>query len=575
MKIINPKVEIIQSIDKDNIFRLLEYAGRTCYKTDMNNNSEEFLRKAIKRGHLSIIEHEKVSFKIVCDRGVTHEIVRHRLASYSQECVSGDTKVHRKYTIKELFDRENGSCYDRTHNKTIKLKSCDQNKVIVPNKFTKIFYKGIQDIYKITTKLGYTLKCTLDHEFSISNNYFVKLRNLNIGDKVLVNGRPCLVPITNEKLKHIYLKEKLSPLEISKMLSCPYSSVLRKLQEIGVFIPRLNDKNKRKYNKNHTKESYIKMRKIILRQYKNGRTIWNKGLKEHDNTSVKRQANALREFHHNNGFGKRNSNYGGGPKEHCLAQLLKRNISQCEICGDTKKLEVHHKDNNPSNNISENIIKICCRCHNMLHHGWYIATRAIEDEIVSIEYVGKERTYDLEMNSPYHNYIANGFVVHNSTRYCNYSKDKFGGQVTFILPFWFRDFYDTNSQSTTRFFDDIERDPAAYDEDTITYYNLFNSWFRACSIAEKEYLFQMDHGASPQMARDVLPNSTKTEIVITMNLRELMYFLNLRTKPDCHPQLREVTIPLLRFMKSVLPIMFDDIECNNEFLWVPVTNIII
>lgn len=88
MKIIEPSVELVDDFDAAAIMQKLERAGRVCYKSEGNikpDSADKFIRGIIKRGHESVIEHATVSFKIVCDRGVTHELVRHRLASYSQE----------------------------------------------------------------------------------------------------------------------------------------------------------------------------------------------------------------------------------------------------------------------------------------------------------------------------------------------------------------------------------------------------------------------------------------------------------------------------------------------------------
>lgn len=88
MKIIEPSVELVEDFDAAAVMRKLERAGRVCYKSESNikdDSAEKFIRGIIKRGHESVIEHATVSFKIICDRGVTHELVRHRLASYSQE----------------------------------------------------------------------------------------------------------------------------------------------------------------------------------------------------------------------------------------------------------------------------------------------------------------------------------------------------------------------------------------------------------------------------------------------------------------------------------------------------------
>jgi hypothetical protein len=60
----------------------------------------------IERNHLSVLEHVSISVKFIVDRGVSHELVRHRLASFSQECLAGDTVIQKNLTIKQLFDRK-------------------------------------------------------------------------------------------------------------------------------------------------------------------------------------------------------------------------------------------------------------------------------------------------------------------------------------------------------------------------------------------------------------------------------------------------------------------------------------
>lgn len=117
-----------------------------------------------------------------------------------------------------------------------------------------------------------------------------------------------------------------------------------------------------------------------------------------------------------------------------------------------------------------------------------------------------------------------------STRYCNYSRDKFDGELVFIKPcFW--------------------------KNDNINY----NIWKHTMEMCEKAYLDMIRNGAMAQEARSILPNSLKTEIVMTMNLREWRHFLKLRTAKGAHPQMREITIPLLESMKELVPIIFDDI----------------
>ena len=128
-----------------------------------------------------------------------------------------------------------------------------------------------------------------------------------------------------------------------------------------------------------------------------------------------------------------------------------------------------------------------------------------------------------------------------STRYCNYSKDKFGNEITVILPC----FFDTGMG--------ILSNSLVYQE-----------WKLACECAEERYFNLLKMGATPQQARTVLPNSLKTEITVTANYREWRNFFKLRTAEASHPQMREVAIPLLKELKTLIPIIFDDIEVENE-----------
>lgn len=87
----------------------------------------------------------------------------------------------------------------------------------------------------------------------------------------------------------------------------------------------------------------------------------------------------------------------------------------------------------------------------------------------------------------------------------------------------------------------------------------YEAWQELCERAEETYKELLSYGVQPQQARSVLPNSTKTEIVMTANLREWRHFLKLRTAKAAHPQMRELTVPLLKELQQRIPVVFDDI----------------
>ena len=88
MQAIKPYTQIYGDIDGQEILKKIETCGRVCYKSEgkiEEGSAEKFVANIIKRGHEAVLEHASITIKFVVDRGVSHEIVRHRIASYCQE----------------------------------------------------------------------------------------------------------------------------------------------------------------------------------------------------------------------------------------------------------------------------------------------------------------------------------------------------------------------------------------------------------------------------------------------------------------------------------------------------------
>lgn len=126
-----------------------------------------------------------------------------------------------------------------------------------------------------------------------------------------------------------------------------------------------------------------------------------------------------------------------------------------------------------------------------------------------------------------------------STRYCNYSKDKFGKEITVVKPVRLK-------------------------KDSMEYY----IWETTCNQSEKAYFDLLDLGVKPEDARSVLPTSLKTEVVMTTNLREWYHILDLRTGEDAHPDIRWMMHGLLLDMDLSFPEIFHDLymERNPKFV---------
>lgn len=152
----------------------------------------------------------------------------------------------------------------------------------------------------------------------------------------------------------------------------------------------------------------------------------------------------------------------------------------------------------------------------MLEHADHISLKFVCDRGVSHEIV-RHRLFSF---------------AQESTRYCNYGKQN---EITVINPcFW-------------NFSDEA-----------------YGIWANAMRECERAYLTLLTIGASPQEARSVLPNSLKTEILVTGNVREWRHFFKLRTAISAHPQMREVAIPALRLLQGQIPILFDNANIMED-----------
>lgn len=123
-----------------------------------------------------------------------------------------------------------------------------------------------------------------------------------------------------------------------------------------------------------------------------------------------------------------------------------------------------------------------------------------------------------------------------STRYCNYGKDKFDNELKIIKP--------CNIEEGTK---------------------LYTNWKNACEAIEKNYMEMSNDGALPDQLRMILPHSIGAEVTMTANIREWKHILSLRASKHTHPSIRQLLIPLLLHFKEIMPEIFDEVEYDIEF----------
>jgi thymidylate synthase (FAD) len=122
--------------------------------------------------------------------------------------------------------------------------------------------------------------------------------------------------------------------------------------------------------------------------------------------------------------------------------------------------------------------------------------------------------------------------LQESTRYCNYSRDGFGGEITVV-------------------------EPSTWDSWTES---MRLDWKDAIRVSETRYLNMLRIGLSPQQARGVLPNDLKTEICVRANFREWRHIFRLRCAPSAHPDIRFLMTPLRDECVKTLPCVFADLK---------------
>jgi len=576
MKLIKPSHEILSNIDRSEILQLLEIAGRVCYKSEdkiTEKSGSKFVKMLVSAGHEAMIEHFNITVKFICDRGC---------------CYTKDTKVLTENGWKYFYEvGENELVYTKDDDEELKL--------IKPLKLIKKEYDGEIYNYKNTyldlavtpnhnmwvydynkrsdrTKIWKFIKAeemnNKIYKFSKSCNNFngVKYTYFTLDKCEIKRGFwKKILPEKNLKaepfLKFLGIWITDGSLSFSKNGAGHKITISQTKKQGRIFIEDALLKLGLKFScyKNEYRISDKQLFNFLVKNF-----IKNNDCKKTYYVSIpnwlkkldKKQLEYLLEgivvgdgSPHTNCYGW--DIYTASKKfaEDLIEIALKIGKSASINLIERYDRKGKIKQKNPNYRIS------IINKDNLLY-------RKNENTFEKIQY--NDFVYCLELPEYHRLYVMrNGktawcgnsheLVRHRlasyaqeSTRYCNYSKDKFDKQLTFILPNWFREIkegeYDTYSLFDDKFYEEV-------------------IWIKAMSNAEFFYKELILYGWTPQQARSVLPNSLKTEIVVTANLREWRHILKLRTSTKAHPQIREIMLPLLNELKGILPEIYGDIEC--------------
>ena len=204
-------------------------ACRVCYGSfdiddyDNNNTEKDFklLSKVMSSGHLSVAEHVTASFYVEgISRACSHQLVRHRIASF---CLSGDTEVvafrsvkgrsQKKWTMRKLWEMSQTS-HGRSRLKLIRLRSMDENGVLVPGKIKSVIDSGRQDVLRITTRCGRVVKATAKHRIHTPEGW-KQAGDLAVGNKITANGLPAHK--NAEWIEEMYLNRNMERKDVAEL----------------------------------------------------------------------------------------------------------------------------------------------------------------------------------------------------------------------------------------------------------------------------------------------------------------------------------------------------------------------
>lgn len=564
--------------------QLCKIAGQVCYmsfgpKRSMNEQAKRYFDNLKSSGHGSVFEHANYSLLFYgISRSVTHELIRHR--SGFGYCLTGDTFI---YSSKWKNGKPDGSkkrrlddlyAMTKTHHgrsriKLLRLRCLDeQTGTFTTGKVKSIVCSGTKPVFRVTLADGKTITSTKEHRFltkdgwqplqDIVGSLLVSPSGLAVYEKsdaeIMVNGQ-YMYKDANWLYEH-YITKGLSHEEMASLAGVSKHTIRSWISKHGLQKP--------------------------LGSWTIGVSPWNTGKRYKTGASLSVERRAKMSEHMK---GEKNHRWKGGTTAKGI--MLRRNVKKlrpgiyvrdnsfCRLCGkNSKELTIHHVlpiwarldlASDP-----DNLVTLCRPCHLKVNHHEeeYIeifgrkqeelngATRPLERKarlipksvkIVSVVYTGKQMTYDIEMEAPNHNFVANGIITHNS----QLSQRYVGGRT---LRFVERPEYQGDDLLHTQFLQRIERAADEYATLTNRLLEMQKAGVNILSAEAKTDLLKKVR----QSARSVLPNETETVIVVTGNVRAWRHFIEERASTHAEVEIRELGLRAFLCLQQADPVLFDD-----------------
>ena len=554
-------------------------------KEVLDDADRGLIRFLMRDRHGTPFEHNSFRFHIRCPIFVAREWMRHRIG-----CLTGDTVVtfvntygHAaglSRTMNDLWqawsdmEGKSGRRSARSRIRGMNLRVLDES----TNEFTighidDIVDKGVQPVYRIMLADGKSLTLTENHRVLTEAGWGTMREALGlVGEgadarmtksvRLVTNGTPAY---QDRDWLSARRSEGKSVSEIASQAGCSYHTV-------------------RKWLKVHD------LRFTREERYKS-RTPWNKGRSGY-HTSLRHSPEHMTAIRRARSGSRSNLWRGGSSTERAsiaawttaqAATVHEQYDYTCQSCGTRGgRLHAHHlipvwADATRARDVG-NLITVCDNCHRRVHRtrdselafgrehavrlglavdlpatdrrGWKLTGHPVE--VVGVEYVGMRQTYDLCVDGPWHNFVANGVVVHNSfnefsLRYAKATDD-------FYVP----DLADVRTQvgkPGAYSFEPIEGELA---EETLAELR------KVYDVAYETYTSLVEKGVARELARSVLPVGAYTEFYWTVNARSLMNFVSLRAAETAQREIRRYALAVEAFLAREMPVTYAAFLANER-----------
>lgn len=499
-------------IDK-NAQEVISYIARVSNPNNQLNfdTSEGLIKYCIKKNHWSIFEQAYMTLEINTTRAISPQILRHKSFTFQEFCLDGDSRITiskedgtiQRIPIRELFEKWNSKKF-KTRNARSYLPELNR---FIDAPILSVYNSGEKKVYEYSISYSNsikTIKCTREHKVFTKEKGFVPFSEAYIQNLTVALNGYVAEPLSYQ------LKETLE--EYAWMGSTKYAEK-------------------------------FEIAPITARKWFNRHKI--------------RPENP-------NNWPRSNVNSTFRVKLHSFMKWARINIrkSNCEFCGhngEQYRLELSHivaHDGSASLAFDENNIQtLCSKCHRSFDlknqnkkYGWTLALGAKWGKIIEEKYLGIRETYDIEMDHPSHNFVADGVVVHNSQRYADVNL------LPEILQLPELRRQDTkNRQNSVDNFSENEKQKMSREIE-----RYFNQGL-------KLYNKLLSKGVAKECARNVLVLSTPTRIYMTGNVRSWIHYIALREKSGTQKEHMDIAKACKSIFKEQFPICYEALGGDNEW----------